>query len=583
MRRFLGHCLPLRLTGFGATPVHPADEDESDDSDKRPEVSAPAFGGLDPNAIASSKARVATVDTREFTLIMGAVILVNSWTVGLETEADDDGATILATFNTVFLLAYIGELACRFLTHGPGSLRDRLTALDTAIILAAFVERMIANSGLTRALPLFRLLRTFRMLKDTNSFSGERELRILVCTARNTVVLLGWLCVIVFLVVLANSSVAKYAIGDSAEWVGVMDPLVSQEPFVPFDNREYFGSSFRSFLTLMQIATRSQWADVARRAVLVYPASCVFFLFFIFVAGYSLAASAIACTVQAALHFVAGEEELREATEREGRRYIGDQVLMLLRRADRDGDGVVQAEEFDAALRRTELPALLRELNATDFDGARFIRAFDKLGNKRVTNEEIVEGLIRMDEDIKTKDYVRLNLWARNCLLRASRLGDRVGSLSVKCHDLRVSLEKAIEAMEYFQGTKEMSELRFRAIQAIRSAPPGEAPKLAGWKPPKEPKYPPEDEATRFTNFASAVLGGHGPFAAREGASPTPPRASAKGSESVAAPPYVETIANVVRGRHAPERDKFDLIRDPKRDFMPGPSPSLKSLRELLQ
>jgi len=522
--------------------------------------------------------QVPLVDQKRFTVAMSGLVLLNLVSLGIETDVGEVSETF-SLINLAFLGVYSLELLVRMVTYGPRALRDRCTVVDTVAVSVAVAERVSTSSGFARVLPVFRLLRLLRHAQDLRILRTERELWILVMTMKTTAKSLFWFSLILFFGILACASFARYTIGESAEWVGTMDPLVEHEPFEPFDNRQYFGTVARSYLTLLQVVTGSQWADMARRVILVYPLTFLFFVCFVFAFTHGFANCMIANFVQAARHIATVAEEAREEIEREGRTIVGEKIMDILSIADKDMDDICRPEELDRALRKSKLKFYMEDLNVPDLDGAGIISLFDRRGDGQVSNHRIVQGFIRMDESTKKKDYLRITLWAESILVRTSALSDKVGGLSAKVHELRVTLEKAMDAMEYYQGTKEVSELRVNAIKVIRSAPPGEAPKLVGWRPPPEPKYPPGDESLMFTAFASKFVSGRGPFAPGA-ADEHGPRLAAKLKD--VPPPYPKPEAKQEVAPGESSEDKYWLERNPEKDFMPGPSASLRTLRDLL-
>jgi len=335
--------------------------------------------------------------------------------------------------------------------------------------------------------------------------------------------------------------------------------------------------------------TLSQWAGMIRRVVLVYPSLFFFFMSFILITSYGILYGIIACIVQESIVAARIAEEIAANDALEERRFRSDQGLAILRQADRDNDGVCTPEEIDKAFARTDLLNILEEINAPAFNGANLIRLFDRDGSGNVSCVEIMDGMVHMDEDVKNKDYIRLAMWASNCLQRSIKLGDRVEALSGKVSELRSILEKAMAATEYYQTTKDSTELRFRAITTLRSSPPGAAPKLKGWKPPKPPKRPPEDEAHMFMGFVQRSVGLAGGGEEETGAvdedGHDSHEAIAVGTrgELPPAPPRLAVAQAAVKEFEASICDKYAPTRDdPEKHNMPAPSPSLKTLRHLL-
>merc|ERR1719416_208247 len=191
----------------------------------------------------------------------------------------------------------------------------------------------------------------------------------------------------------------------------------------------------------------------------------------------------------------------------EVRREKAGEILEILAYLDVDCDGMVTVKEVEEAVQRYDMGAILRSLNCPKMDAEKLVQLFDIRGEARLHYFDFVDGIVRMEEELKTKDYVRLLMWMQNLLERAKMLSTRVESLAEKTTDIRKVFEQSFRATTYFHTTRESTELKTRAVKAVRSAIPDDPPKVRGWEPPKEPKFPPEDQAKVFLAFAAKILG----------------------------------------------------------------------------
>jgi voltage-gated sodium channel len=125
-----------------------------------------AAGG---SRLARSCARLA--GSTPFDMVIFGVIVANAIVLGLETYdgVDRDAGGVLDAINDVFLAVFVAELAVRIAAHGrrpQDFFRSGWNVFDFAVIAAAFVPGLRANSTLLRLARLARVLRVVRILPD---------------------------------------------------------------------------------------------------------------------------------------------------------------------------------------------------------------------------------------------------------------------------------------------------------------------------------------------------------------------------------------------------------------------------------
>lgn len=451
----------------------------------------------------------AWIDTHWFGVCMGTVVCVNLVTVGLETDLRTGSwPQLFSTINSFFLLAYVSELTLRFHAHGLVALQDRLTLLEIVLVAGPMIERISFNSGFVRALSAFRLLRVARKLGTSSFLKGSKILPVLLALASPAMSAVAWVCLLAIVMVWGMASFSEYVLGESGEWIGSLDPLVEHEPFVSFDNREYFGSVSRSFLTLLQVVTLSQWGDVVRRVLHVYPYLVVFFVSFVLLTAYGLVQSIVG--VVAAASFAQAEKRrgANEDKEKEFRQNLGDKVRAIFADIDKDCDGLVTVNEVREGLEDYNLVPLFKRLEVPEMTAEQISCLGDITGEGKVHYNDFVERIVAMDDDVKTRDYIRLLMWMTNLLKRSEKLSDRVTQLAKQTIEIRKVFQKAFSSINYFHENREVTELKNRAVKTVRSAVPDDPPRLKGWKPPPDPKYPPESEEKVFLTFMRRLMGG---------------------------------------------------------------------------
>merc|ERR1719272_1748779 len=143
-----------------------------------------------------------------------------------------------------------------------------------------------------------------------------------------------------FSVLWVGATFAHLVVGSSAEWNETLDPSKEFPPFTPLDIQEYFGSVWKSFITLLQVVTLSQWAPhVARRIIKVYPATFAFFVGFVWVTSYALLVAILSNLVQDSMAATLENSAAIRQKVREERKQVGLRVRDILADVDADGSG----------------------------------------------------------------------------------------------------------------------------------------------------------------------------------------------------------------------------------------------------
>jgi len=417
---------------------------------------------------------VPIVETQFFAMLMAAVVLANSVVIGLELELAGSTSTwIFSIINNGFLLIYMCEIFLRFLARGLTAIRDALTCLDIALVLLTFVERMAAGASMARSLPSIRLLRLLRLIRAFKKMQKSKELVVLLSGTGKAARTLAWVCMFLFVIAWAAGACTRQVIGNSPVWNGSTNPMVDQEPFMSFDNQEYFGNIVRSFLTMIQVITNAQWANhIGRPIILQYPALFVFFAFFLLSTTFGLLTSIIANIVQDSLESSRAFEKALKEIDRENRRSSGLRARKLLLLVDEDGDGDLTQNDLDRALENEEFVEILRHLEVPVMNSENLMRLFDLSGRGHVSFTELVQGITSMLEDINPKDYTKLALWSDSLMKRMEACEQRCHVLAETVVDLRRKMEECFNCLALFIGSRENTELYYRALKAIRSAPP---------------------------------------------------------------------------------------------------------------
>jgi voltage-gated sodium channel len=245
-----------------------------------------------------TRARVlALVESSRFQWAIIAVIVVNAVVLGLETSPQllrrEDW---LAPLGWATVVVFVVEIGLRVYAHRGAFFRDGWSLFDLFVVLVA----LIPASG---AFGVLRVLRVLRLL------SAVRSMRRVVSALAATIP--GMVSIGALLVMLV------YVAGVmSTQMFGRVDP-------------EHFGNLPRSLLSLFQVMTGDDWANIVRPATDAYPAAWVFFIGYILVSTYIVLNLFIAVAVEALE--MQKEDDKREIVDEveESERIVVDAVAEL--------------------------------------------------------------------------------------------------------------------------------------------------------------------------------------------------------------------------------------------------------------
>lgn len=255
---------------------------------------------------------------------------------------------------------------------------------------------------------------------------------------------------------------------------------------------------------MIQVITNAQWANhIGRPIILQYPALFVFFAFFLLSTTFGLVTCIVANIVQDSLESSRAFEKALKEIDRENRRSSGLRAGKLLMMVDEDGDGQLTQSDLDRALENEEFVQILRLLEVPVMSSENLMRLFDLNGRGHVSFQELVQGITSMLEDIDPKDYTKLALWSDSLMKRMEACEQRCHVLAQQVVDLRRQMEECFNCLALFIGSRENTELYYRALKAIRSAPPPmpvDIREALGLEIKEEKVL--EDEAAALMNFA---------------------------------------------------------------------------------
>jgi len=451
---------------FRLTNTDEDDEEEEDD--------------IDPDAV---KAKVPFVEWPWFNSMMGMVIMVNAIFIGMEADATVTSGTVPPWYqivDAVFVCIFVLELFCRFYFYRWGYFtkygHKAWNAVDFAIVVAALTDTLIltplGNSSNTRLFAMARIVRLLRLLRLVRLLKIFKELWLVANGLLQSLKTIGWMCVIVFIFLYICAIFTTI-------WIGHNSGLYYQY-FVDsngWDYRAYFRTVWRSTFTLIQILTFDEWSEhIVRHVLTQQPAMLVFFLGFIFVAGFGMMNIISAVVVESTLATSLKDADKAQKKREKERQVVFDQLREIFDMADVDGSGTLSVVEVHEA---TQKPEIYNKLKMIDFpvnDPGQIFRLLDYDDSGELTIEEFITGCIRMKGSAKSKDLLVAQVALDSMRRQYNLFEEELSTLRSKLARLDASTRALIDHGEHV----------FLDTRQYRARHPS-------WKDANMPKFPMEN------------------------------------------------------------------------------------------
>jgi voltage-gated sodium channel len=259
------------------------------------------------NSFSRLCARIA--DSRKFQNAIVGVIIVNAVVLGLQTypNVEEEFGEVMRTIDGVCLGIFCVELFIRIAAFGrrpQDFFKNGWNVFDFVVIGAVFLPGVRENVAVLRLVRLLRVVRLAALLPD---------LRIFVVAIVRSIPAVATLAVMTVLLLFVYGMIG---------WVLFEEELPDR-----------WGTIGRAMLTLFTMLTIEGWPDQLYAGMDVHPASWIFFVSFILIAGFLLINIFLAVVINS----IEEARDLHKQAEHEER-------LRIL------GDGVETPEDDEAAV-----------------------------------------------------------------------------------------------------------------------------------------------------------------------------------------------------------------------------------------
>mmetsp|Transcript_193 Transcript_193/g.633 ORF Transcript_193/g.633 Transcript_193/m.633 type:complete len:546 (-) Transcript_193:64-1701(-) len=428
-------------------------------------------------------------------LILG-LILLNAGCMGLAVDVDElpEADYLLVGFLIVFYL----ELMGRAHMYGfQACAKDIWYWLDFFLALLSTIGFIVGATY--RYATAARLLRIFTLQKHCKDRRSLRDVWLVLGGLQDGLPAFLWFLVVLFFIVYPCGGAATVLMRD-LQWGGVtlltttLQPVpsdleeVAVEPeyycvgsefrsrLECIDLDEYFGSTSRSALSLLQVLTYDRWATSIVRPVLgldVLGASLL--IAFIAVVGFivmnAAAAVFVYATVQLARTHADHESQKSMLDDYEIVSSLSNFFAVNLKLEDRKSIDFLELKE---AMEIPQVAAAFTQLDLPVPEPFKLFKQIDKRNRGHVSVDEFREGLLRLKEPATRVDYARLAARLGGKVTYMDSVEARTEVLRQKLHDTAKALSFAMEQLGSYtesQGVSEwLPEVPLRAAGKMQSA-----------------------------------------------------------------------------------------------------------------
>jgi len=363
------------------------------------------------------------------------VVLSNSVYLGVQLEyyaqvrnPADSAYSIFLTVHLVYAVLFTAEVCLRLAAEGLVSYlwssEWHWNWLDVFVVSSSWIELMIdivtpgtggrgtnSNLRLMRLLRIGRLFRVVRIMKVVRLF---RSLRTLVQSLVGTLKSLAWAMVLLSLImyifaILFTDAALDYII----ELKDQVEPLTVDEENHLADVSRYFGSLYRSFITMYQVISDGlTWSSPAH-ALYQLPALGPYlwvqlFHFYIAFVAFAVLNVMTGFFCSSAIKAAESDHEMVVQSLVQTRQELRDLVSHLFTKIDSRGEGHITYTEFEQFFQDEAVKAFFESLQIGAVDAWTLFVSLDMDGDHTVSVEEFTERCMQLHGPARSADLFAL-------------------------------------------------------------------------------------------------------------------------------------------------------------------------------
>eukprot|EP00933_Yihiella_yeosuensis_P004341 TRINITY_DN10870_c1_g1_i3.p1 TRINITY_DN10870_c1_g1~~TRINITY_DN10870_c1_g1_i3.p1 ORF type:complete len:586 (-),score=124.87 TRINITY_DN10870_c1_g1_i3:184-1941(-) len=354
-----------------------------------------------------------------FDAIIGIVIMLNAFTIGLESQSKASRPTgcndmcecpntrckTLPTWvlnaDKIFLGIYIIEISLRFGVYGLPVLKSHWVKFDAFLVISSVLDQlmqaMAVENQVVDQLMLVRAFRLARLARALRLMVQFQTLWRLVQGLMHSVGTLLWTFLLIMILIYILAIVGM-------EFIALDESLPLDHPYnqTVLDNFRDFGDAI---MTLLQVFSFDSIGGIYRPLIKQNMILFFYFMGTMLILSIALMNLVTAVMVNSSLDQASQDKEAMKAWEAVKKQKQMEQLKLMFLELDEDGSGELSKDEIDSA------PAEAREQLIEIAGTEDLMELFDMLdydGGGTVGTDEFCEGVLKASDTQKPIELSRL-------------------------------------------------------------------------------------------------------------------------------------------------------------------------------
>eukprot|EP00931_Biecheleriopsis_adriatica_P039521 TRINITY_DN22598_c0_g1_i1.p1 TRINITY_DN22598_c0_g1~~TRINITY_DN22598_c0_g1_i1.p1 ORF type:complete len:530 (+),score=105.12 TRINITY_DN22598_c0_g1_i1:49-1638(+) len=287
---------------------------------------------------------------KRFDYLVGVVILLNTITIGVDTQQSIQGEELPSLVDFAFLGFYTVEIGLRLCGLGLRNFKSAWFVFDFGLVSLSYIMDILVPTflwlaGVHNDLSLveklllfrtFRLLRLIRSVRTIPMFRTAWRLTHGLLTSGNAILSMLSLLVL-FLYIFACAGVELIT----------KDTELASHPDTAHIVAYHFGSLHRILLTLFGFVCADSVASIYTPLIIVKPYLAIYFLLLLVIISVTLMNLVTAVLVEGALDQASADKELERHEQLEKVKSVRPKLMKIFKDLDIDGDGQVTPDEIN--------------------------------------------------------------------------------------------------------------------------------------------------------------------------------------------------------------------------------------------